>query len=93
MSKAISKNDLTVLVADRTQCHKSVVKDVVDATLDVIADLAMSGYEVRLTGFGCFSQVYRKPRAAGNLPGARAAVTPGKHTVKFRPYPALIRQD
>ena len=93
MSKVISKSDLTVLVADRTQCSKAVVKDVVDATLDVIADLAMSGYEVRLTGFGCFSQVYRKPRTTCNLPSARATVAPGKHTVKFRPYPALIRQD
>lgn len=84
----VNRSTLVAATARRCGLDPSVVRDVVDSFLCVVAEVLVSGSRVSLRGFGVLT-----PRDHG--PGVRRHPTrgevkvPAQPRVTFRPAPAL----
>lgn len=87
-NRSLTRRDIAVMTSERTGHPAELINEILGAALDTIADNVLNGADVRFNGFGCFSRVARAARVS-NLPN-RQGLTPARHIVKFKPYPALI---
>jgi DNA-binding protein HU-beta len=60
--KAMTKNELITLVADKTRMTKTAAASAVDATFDAITTTLREGQDVKIMGFGNFRVVKRSAR-------------------------------
>jgi DNA-binding protein HU-beta len=60
--KAMTKNELIALVADKTSMTKTAAASAVDATFDAITTTLSGGGDVKIMGFGNFRVVKRSAR-------------------------------
>lgn len=80
--------------ANRTQLVEKLAKDlgvskaqsekVLNAVLDSIKEMVVSGYDVNLTGFGSFHQVSRKAREGINPKTRQKMKIPASKSVGFK---------
>jgi DNA-binding protein HU-beta len=60
--KAMTKNELIALVADKTSMTKTAAATAVDATFETITSTLKGGGDVKIMGFGNFRVVKRAAR-------------------------------
>jgi len=63
---SMSKHDFAVKIANETGITQSLVADIVQKTLNSIADELASGKTIELRNFGVFEVVVRKARVGRN---------------------------
>ena len=82
----LTKRDLVVRISEETGLIQQQVLDVVQKTLDYIAEALARGDKVELRNFGVFEVKVRKARIGRN-PNAPAADVPipERSVVKFKP--------
>ena len=82
----LTKRDLVVRISDETGLIQTQVFDVVQKTLDYIAEALAKGDKVELRNFGVFEVKIRKARVGRN-PNAPASDVPipERCIVKFKP--------
>lgn len=82
---SMSKHDFAVKIANETGITQSLVADIVQKTLDSIADELASGKTIELRNFGVFEVVVRKARVGRNPKNPQKdVVIPECVRVKFR---------
>jgi nucleoid DNA-binding protein len=81
----LTKRDIVVRISEETGLIQSQVFDVVQKTLDYIAEALAKGDKVELRNFGVFEIRVRKPRVGRNpnQPGTKVPI-PSCALVKFR---------
>jgi nucleoid DNA-binding protein len=81
----MTKRDLVVKIANETGFIQADVAEVVQQTLDYIADELASGENIELRNFGVFEIKVRKSRKGRNpKQPADEVVIPERSVVKFR---------
>jgi len=82
----LTKRDLVIRISTETQVPQQQVLDVVQKTLDYIAEALAKGDNVELRNFGVFEVKVRKARIGRN-PNAPATDVPipQRTVVKFKP--------
>jgi len=82
----MTKRDIVVRISSETNMVQQQVLDVVQKTLDYIAEAVAQGKKVELRNFGVFEVKIRKARIGRN-PNAPAADVriPPRAVVKFKP--------
>lgn len=81
----MTKRDLVVRIAAESGLIQSQVADIVQKTLDYIADELADGHTVELRNFGIFDVVTRKARPGRNPAKPNVSVAIPEHrAVKFR---------
>jgi nucleoid DNA-binding protein len=86
IDKTMTKRDLVVRISEETGLVQQDVLNVVQKTLDYIAEAVAHGTKVELRNFGVFEVKVRKARVGRN-PNAPAADVriPPRAVVKFKP--------
>ena len=80
----ITKKELVDRIADRTNCKRSDVKDVIQAFLDEMIVELGSGNRLEFRDFGVFECKERASRVAQNPKTLERVTVPAKRTVKFK---------
>ena len=85
-SKALTKRNLVVRIADETGLHQQDVFTVLQRSLDYITEALQAGKHVEFRDFGVFHVTLRKSRIGRN-PNKPADVVriPPRKVVKFKP--------
>jgi nucleoid DNA-binding protein len=82
----MTKRDLVVRISEETGLVQQQVLDVVQKTLDYIAEAVAKGTKVELRNFGVFEVKIRKARVGRNPNSPAADVRiPPRAVVKFKP--------
>jgi len=80
----MNKNELTTVVADKSNLSKSQAAEAVDAVFDAITSALKGGDEVRLVGFGTFA-VSKRKASKGRNPATGAEINiPASNQPKFK---------
>jgi nucleoid DNA-binding protein len=82
----MTKRDLVVRISEETNERQQVVLDIVQKTLDYIAEALAKGSKVELRNFGVFEVKVRKARIGRNPNSPATDVPiPPRAIVKFKP--------
>jgi DNA-binding protein HU-beta len=81
----MNKAQLLEKVAKKTKLTKIQSEIIIDATLEVIQNAVSKGEEVKLVGFGTFSQLNRRARNGRNPKTGAAVVVPEAKVPRFKP--------
>lgn len=85
MSKNFTKKNIVLHVAERTQLPQKLVQDIVQCTIDAIAQAFSKGKDVELRNFGVFELTVRKQRIGRNPNKPEQDVPiPERVVVKFK---------
>src|SRR3954469_16164443 len=83
---SMTKRDLVVRISDETGMVQQQVQDIVQRTLDIIAESLAKGAKVELRNFGVFDVKVRKDRIGRNPNAPTNDVRiPPRAIVKFKP--------
>src|ERR1043165_4241744 len=83
---SMTKRDLVVRISDETGMVQQQVQDIVQRTLDIIAESLAKGAKVELRNFGVFDVKVRKARIGRNPNAPTNDVRiPPRAIVKFKP--------
>jgi nucleoid DNA-binding protein len=83
---SMTKRDLVVRISDETSMVQQQVQDIVQRTLDIIAESLAKGAKVELRNFGVFDVKVRKARIGRNPNAPTNDVRiPPRAIVKFKP--------
>jgi DNA-binding protein HU-beta len=80
---ALNKNDLAAAVAKQTGLEQRQAKNIVQTTLDVIAEELAAGRDVSLSGFGKFSVTQRAARPGRNPSSGQTINIAASKAAKF----------
>ena len=82
----MTKRDLVLRISEETGLNQEDVMDIVQRTLDYIAEAVIQGKKVEIRNFGVFEVKVRKARIGRNPndPGTTVPI-PQRAIVKFRP--------
>jgi nucleoid DNA-binding protein len=82
----MTKRDIVIYISKETKLPQQAVMDVVQGTLNAIADAVARGETIELRNFGVFEVKIRKARVGRN-PNAPATDVPipARAVVKFKP--------
>jgi nucleoid DNA-binding protein len=80
----MTKRDLVIRISNETGLVQQSVLDVVQKTLDYIAEAVAQGKKVELRNFGVFEVKVRKARIGRNPATGEQIQIPAKRVVKFR---------
>ncbi len=82
----MTKRDMAVRIADETGLTQNDVADVIQKTLDSIADELIAGRNIELRNFGVFEVKIRKSRKGRNPNRPKnEVIIPERVVVRFRP--------
>jgi nucleoid DNA-binding protein len=82
----MTKRDLVIRISQETGLNQQQVLDVIQKTLDYIAEALANNRKVELRNFGVFEVKIRKARVGRNPNSPEADVRiPPRAVVKFRP--------
>jgi nucleoid DNA-binding protein len=85
MSMTLTKRDFVVRIGEETGLIQSQVYDVVQKTLDMIAESLSQGHKVELRNFGVFEVKLRKGLVGRNpKKPAKEVAIPARAMVKFK---------
>jgi nucleoid DNA-binding protein len=86
MNPSMTKRDLVVRISEETGMVQQSVQDIVQRTLDLIAESLAKGSKVELRNFGVFDVKVRKARIGRNPNAPTNDVRiPPRAIVKFKP--------
>jgi nucleoid DNA-binding protein len=86
MPDNLTKRDIVLDIYQKTSYPQKEVKEVVQLTLDAMANALSSGQNVELRNFGVFQIQVRKARIGRNPNKPENVVTiPARKVVKFKP--------
>lgn len=85
----MTKKELIAGVADMNDMEKSLVEDVLNATLEMTQDALSEGESVDFYGFGKFIVNERKARKGRNPATGETIDIAAKNAVAFKPAKAL----
>ena len=83
------KEELVRVISDRTGEKRTVVKAVLDAFQDAVAESLAKGEQVSLYGFGVFEIKSRSPRIGRNPHNGQAVEIPARVLPSFTPSDTL----
>ena len=81
----MTKKDIVLAVSEKFDLPQSVMKEVVQATLDEIVRTLSAEGRIELRNFGVFSVKLRKPRRARNPRTGKDVKTKARYVVGFKP--------
>ncbi len=81
----MNKAQLVELLSQNTQMSKIQSENLLDATLQIIQKAVAQGDEVKLVGFGTFSQLDKKARKGRNPKTGAPIQIPGQKVPRFKP--------
>ena len=82
----LTKRDLVIRIGEETELTQAQVLDVIQLTLDYIAESLSKGDKVELRNFGVFEVKTRKARVGRNPNAPETDVPiPARSVVKFKP--------
>ena len=81
---SITKNDMVIEIAKKTDIEQQKVKQVVQMTLDGIIDVLAEEGRIELRNFGVFEVRTRKARKARNPRTGDEVMVPSKKVVTFK---------
>ena len=85
----MNKQELTAQVAEKTGLTKGDAQKAIDAVLDTVTITLKSGSDVRILGFGTFSQTRREASTGRNPRTGETIQIPAYNQAKFKPGKAL----
>ena len=89
----MTKRDLVIKVAKKTEMKQTAVMDVIQWTLDIITEELASGNNVEFRNFGVFEVLSRKARIGRNPNDPKKDVKiPERSVVKFKPGKEMKEQ-
>ena len=89
----MTKRDLVIKVAKKTDMKQTAVMDVIQWTLDIITEELASGNNVEFRNFGVFEVLSRKARIGRNPNSPKNEVKiPERSVVKFKPGKEMKEQ-
>ncbi len=88
----MNKTELVELVKEKTGLTKKDVKEIIDATTDVITEALIKGEKVSLVGFGTFQTSHRKERVGQNPQTGEKIKIAARDVPKFTPGKSLKDQ-
>jgi integration host factor subunit beta len=80
----VTKNDMVIEIAKKTNVEQQKVKQIVQLTLDSIVDILSSEKRIELRNFGVFEVRTRKARKARNPRTGDEVMVPEKQVVTFK---------
>ena len=80
----MTKNDMVIEIAKKTNVEQQKVKQIVQLTLDSIVDILSTEKRIELRNFGVFEVRTRKARKARNPRTGAEVMVPSKHVVTFK---------
>lgn len=81
----MNKAQLIEKLAEKTGLTKSQAENFLDATIQIIQKSVARGEEVKLVGFGSFSQQKRMSRKGRNPKTGEPVNIPGSNVPRFKP--------
>jgi len=81
----MTKKEIVMNIADRTDIKQIEVKKVVQMVLDTVIESLVKGETVELRNFGIFKVRRRKSRVARNPKTGESVTIPEKRVVLFKP--------
>jgi len=82
--QTITKKELVDRIADKTNCKRALVKDIVQSLFDEIIEDLGRGNRLEFRDFGVFETKERAARVAQNPKTLQRVNVPAKRTVKFK---------
>jgi integration host factor subunit beta len=80
----VTKNDMVIEIAKKTNVEQQKVKQIVQLTLDSIVEILASEKRIELRNFGVFEVRTRKARKARNPRTGAEVMVPSKQVVTFK---------
>lgn len=80
----MTKNDMVIEIAKKTNVEQQKVKQVVQLTLDSIVEILATEKRIELRNFGVFEVRTRKARKARNPRTGAEVMVPSKQVVTFK---------
>ena len=80
----MTKNDMVIEIAKKTNVEQQKVKQIVQLTLDSIVDILSTEKRIELRNFGVFEVRTRKARKARNPRTGAEVMVPSKQVVTFK---------
>lgn len=80
----MTKNDMVIEIAKKTNVEQQKVKQIVQLTLDSIVEILTSEKRIELRNFGVFEVRTRKARKARNPRTGAEVMVPSKQVVTFK---------
>jgi nucleoid DNA-binding protein len=80
----VTKNDMVIEIAKKTNVEQQKVKQIVQLTLDSIVDILSTEKRIELRNFGVFEVRTRKARKARNPRTGDEVMVPSKQVVTFK---------
>ena len=80
----MTKNDMVIEIAKKTNVEQQKVKQIVQLTLDSIVDILATEQRIELRNFGVFEVRTRKARKARNPRTGAEVMVPSKQVVTFK---------
>ena len=81
---SVTKNDMVIEIAKKTNIEQQKVKQIVQLTLDSIIDILTAEGRIELRNFGVFEVRPRKARKARNPRTGAEVMVPSKKVVTFK---------
>ena len=81
---SVTKNDMVIEIAKKTNVEQQKVKQIVQLTLDSIVDILATEKRIELRNFGVFEVRTRKARKARNPRTGAEVMVPSKQVVTFK---------
>ncbi len=81
----MNKGQLIEKLSEKTGLTKTQAEEFLDATIQIIQKAVSKGDEVKLVGFGSFSQQTRKSRKGRNPKTGEPVLIPGSIVPRFKP--------
>lgn len=81
----MTKKDILLRIADKTNLKQIEIKKVVQATFDCILEALVRGEKIELRNFGVFKIKQRKPRTGRNPRTGEVVPVPARKSVVFKP--------
>jgi integration host factor subunit beta len=81
---SVTKNDMVIEIAKKTNVEQQKVKQIVQLTLDSIVEILASEKRIELRNFGVFEVRTRKARKARNPRTGAEVMVPSKQVVTFK---------
>jgi DNA-binding protein HU-beta len=81
----MNKNDLVLIISEKTGIDKDTVLTVLDETHESIVRSLKKGDSVKISGFGTFYPSKRESRRGRNPKTGHSIIIPEKTVTKFRP--------
>ncbi len=86
---SMNKQELTAQVADKTGLTRADAQRAIDAVFETVTVTLQSGNDVRILGFGTFSQSRRKASTGRNPRTGEAIQIEAYNQAKFKPGKGL----